>query len=559
MNKALQHFTQEIYDIFMMDSRKIQVYLAFFVLTIVTRIPLHSEYLYEWDSVHYALAIEKFDIAQYHPHPPGNPLFVLTAKLFNIIFNDANKAIVFMNIGLSALTIVLVHSIAKNMFNNVVGIISSVVLLFNPIFWFYGEIASAYASEAFAAALIAYTSYKLIQGDTKIHYLYISTFVFGLMCGVRLNIILFLFPLWIFCVVMYRNEKFGIFIALSRMLKVLPYFIFAVFIWFIPMILKTGGISKYLELSKEIFFRASRETSILFGADVNTYYSMLINFIKWNMTGAWVVLFLFPLYFFVNSDRRSLLERVTEKRGLFIALWMLPALIFHILIHIPKAGYIMTYLPAISIVTGYLLNFAAKQITPNNKSVTLILFAVIYISINTYCFATAKDVSIKAIQNRDKINSIYIKNIEKVVDYDPDSSIVITVGVGKPSWRHLMYYVPQTDTIYYLPWRDSIFLGRDHTSSKIVDKVYCTSRNIKRIIWNIGDEERGILFPQIIERAGLKEVTKKTSFIQDDIEHSLYVTNIPDSISGDVFDFMLFRIEMSQKVSCSASLKAGGP
>ena len=60
--------------------------LIFFFLILLTRLLFKSHYLYEWDSVHYALAIEKLDILWHQPHPPGYILYVFLLKISALIF-----------------------------------------------------------------------------------------------------------------------------------------------------------------------------------------------------------------------------------------------------------------------------------------------------------------------------------------------------------------------------------------------------------------------------------------------------------------------------------------
>jgi 4-amino-4-deoxy-L-arabinose transferase-like glycosyltransferase len=63
----------------------------------------------------------------------------------------------------SVLTIIMIYFLAKQMFSRKFALIASLLLIFNPISWFYGEIAAIYMSQAFFASLIAYTSYKVIK------------------------------------------------------------------------------------------------------------------------------------------------------------------------------------------------------------------------------------------------------------------------------------------------------------------------------------------------------------------------------------------------------------
>src|SRR5260370_42664624 len=69
---------------------------------VLTRFIFRSHYLYDIDSVNFALALDHFDPRVYQPHPPGYFLYVCLGRLANMIFNDSNTAFVAMSIATSA-------------------------------------------------------------------------------------------------------------------------------------------------------------------------------------------------------------------------------------------------------------------------------------------------------------------------------------------------------------------------------------------------------------------------------------------------------------------------
>lgn len=111
--------------------------LLLIILVVITRIPFVSKFLYEWDSVNFALALDKYDILLHQPQPPGYILFVGLGKVFNQIFQDANTTLVFMSILFSALTVILVYYLGKQLFSRNMAITGAILLIFSPIFWFY--------------------------------------------------------------------------------------------------------------------------------------------------------------------------------------------------------------------------------------------------------------------------------------------------------------------------------------------------------------------------------------------------------------------------------------
>src|SRR5579872_6005312 len=70
-------------------------------LVAVFRFAFRSHYLYDIDSVNFALALIKFDPAVHQPHPPGYFLYVLLGRLVNLLAGDANTAFVFISVAAS--------------------------------------------------------------------------------------------------------------------------------------------------------------------------------------------------------------------------------------------------------------------------------------------------------------------------------------------------------------------------------------------------------------------------------------------------------------------------
>ena len=86
------------------------VFSMILIITVVaTRIPFMSRFLYEWDSVNYALALTDYNVLQQQPHPPGYILYVALGRAANIIFQDPNTSLIALAILFTALSAVLIY------------------------------------------------------------------------------------------------------------------------------------------------------------------------------------------------------------------------------------------------------------------------------------------------------------------------------------------------------------------------------------------------------------------------------------------------------------------
>ena len=129
--------------------------LFFFTLTILTRIPFTSKYLYHWDSVQFALSLENYDITVHQPHPPGYFLYVMLGRLINFFVKDANTTFIFISILFSSLAVVTIYFLGKEIFDKKTGILAALIALTSPNLWFHGEVALTYIVEAFFSSLAA--------------------------------------------------------------------------------------------------------------------------------------------------------------------------------------------------------------------------------------------------------------------------------------------------------------------------------------------------------------------------------------------------------------------
>ena len=115
--------------------------LLFLVITVISRIPFTSKYLYHMDSVQYALALEQYNITIHQPHPPGYFLYVMLGRFINFFMHDANITFIVISIVFSGLTVVAVYYLGKEIFNKKTGIIAAAIAMTSPNLWFHGEVA----------------------------------------------------------------------------------------------------------------------------------------------------------------------------------------------------------------------------------------------------------------------------------------------------------------------------------------------------------------------------------------------------------------------------------
>src|SRR5712671_4258610 len=125
-------------------NQRIRIGAGLFLLTLLTRIPFATAFLFHWDSVNYALALQQFNIYQDQPQLPGYILYVALGKVINYFVANANVTYVGLSIVSSAVAVLVLYVLASEMFDETVGLWASLFLLTSPLFWFNGEIALPY-------------------------------------------------------------------------------------------------------------------------------------------------------------------------------------------------------------------------------------------------------------------------------------------------------------------------------------------------------------------------------------------------------------------------------
>lgn len=150
------------------------------------------------------------------------------------MLKDANTAFLCSNFLFGGLTLVFLYLLAREVFSDLTGLIVCILFLFNPIFWFYGEVTSSYLVEACFSTLLAYLSYKLLQIRNKDNILYILALSLGISGGFRQDIPFFMLPLCLYAALSYTK-------SVRKLLLFFSIFCISVAMWYIPTLLLSGG------------------------------------------------------------------------------------------------------------------------------------------------------------------------------------------------------------------------------------------------------------------------------------------------------------------------------
>jgi hypothetical protein len=141
--------------------------------------------------------------------------------------------------------------------------------------------------------------------------------------------------------------------------------------------------------------------------------------------------------------RHGRLRSLDRSKALFFTLWILPSVMFYLLIFIHPAnpGYILIFLPALLILAAASAGYIAEDLRRFVKKDFSIKIALFVISINTaFFFITSYPVTCREIKNHDRDLAIMLDEIKV---FEPSKTAIFVGPYIFYGYRQIMYYLPE--------------------------------------------------------------------------------------------------------------------
>jgi hypothetical protein len=439
------------------------VALGLAVVTLLSRWPYRARMLYNWDAVQFALALHEFDIAKHQPHPPGYLLYVALGRLLNASLGDPTLAYVALAMLFSAGTTFVLYWLARRLFDRATALIAASLLAVSPLFWFYGSVGLTYAGEAFAASVVAWFAYGALTGHVSS--LYWGALALGLTGGMRQSVLVLLLPLWFGSALLGIRSRRRVAIAGAILLA-------AVLAWLLPMVWLTGGPAAYIGASTQLYGSVLLPTSVL-GGSLEITLAQARYLLESTLVG------LGPLGLVALALPAYARRMGWSRPEWFLLGWMVPPIVFYMLIHFGQAGYVLTFLPALVILLSRVLAWVVaagseRLRRPNWRWALTTATLLPLVLINTGFFVSARPMprefdnrggdgwvwrardefhdwimsrTAAALREHEAVIRTYVETIRAV--YDPSDTALVT-ELGNPRsypWlRHAMFYMPEYPT-----------------------------------------------------------------------------------------------------------------
>ncbi len=397
-------------------------------VTLASRIPFASKVLYHWDSVNFAYALSEFNLAKEQPQPPGYILYVWLCRALNWLVHDPQTVMVAVGIAAGVGAVMAMFFLGEAMYTARTGWIGAAFLATSPLFWFYNEIALPHSLDAFLVILGALFMYKTMKGEHR--YLIPSVLVLAVAGGVRQQTLVFLAPVFLYSIRRVGWKKFIVAGVVGAA---------ACLAWFIPLISLSGGLNSYLQVMGNFTDRFQKTTSIFEGAGLFGLKRNAIKLILYFVYGCGIVLL--PTAYavvhpFFHGTRRRL-----DERAVFIGLWILPAFMYYLLVHMGQQGLVFVFLPAWIILGAAGMEMFAStsgRLALTGALLLVLLNGAIFLTLPEYPFGSTGQrlLTRQTIANSDRY---YLERFQAIrANFPPASTLIVA-----SNWHHVQYYLPE--------------------------------------------------------------------------------------------------------------------
>src|SRR5947209_5779309 len=201
------------------------------LVVLISRLLTAPKTPWENDEFLFAEAVRKFDPSNYHPHPPGYPLFVLLGKFVALIVNDPWRALVIVNVIAAPIGFVALARAFRNWMDDAdLAVAGALLYYFSASMLVHGTLA---LSDGVAIAFVSLVILSVSEGSGRA-----GGAVLGLWSsaaiGCRPQLVIPIAPLLVIALWRMRTSRARV--------TCLVTFAFVSLMWFLPLVDAAGGL-----------------------------------------------------------------------------------------------------------------------------------------------------------------------------------------------------------------------------------------------------------------------------------------------------------------------------
>ena len=430
-------------------------------ILVPTRIAFRSHYLYDIDSVNFALGLRRFDPSSHQPHPPGYFLYICLGRAINTVFHDANAAFVAVSITASCGALIMIYALAENWFGRQTAFFAGLIFLFSPLVWFHGTVALTYAVEAFFSALTGYLCWRLICGSSK--FVLPVALTVGLAAGFRPSFLLFLSPLLLFS--LRRAGRKQIITGLGVLAVTLT-------AWGLPMVWLSGGPVAYWSALLSLWRMVPAKQTVFNSSAGNSIARLF------SIAGIYILCFgsAALLTFRMGRTNSGTDPDADQGKKIFTWVWIGPGLGFFILIFLKfvNSGYLLVISPPLFVWLGLCASrwYADPRLSKAAKISLVMVFAAVNSLIFLYAPVYCSWASVRHFEAA--LRSV-LAAVPRIAA--PADTLIVGFDSHFLGYRHAGYYLPGYVVAQYPEVRlvqgIRVFV-MEHGDTRLADKLPVT-------------------------------------------------------------------------------------
>jgi 4-amino-4-deoxy-L-arabinose transferase-like glycosyltransferase len=407
------------------------IVLGLTVAALSMRLPFMTHYLYHWDSVNFALSLERYDVRLQQPHPPGYVLYSALGSIVNAVVHEANTSLVLLSVIGGVAGVIAMYWIGRHMFNRRIGLIAAFLTIASPIQWFHSEVALSYTLEFALVTVVAGLCYRQLVGHSRCWLL--TAIAIGLAGGVRQNDLVLLFPLWLVSVwtLTWKHRILSL-IALATVCLA----------WMTPMVALSGGLNGYVLAFHNVSDTVFAESSFFDVQQILVNATRLAIYLGYGIMFGGIVLALAAVAFM-----RDILTWPRDKHTWLFVLWIVPSLLFYVFIHLRQPGHVFTFLPGVILLVAVAIDaLGTKLFNAEQRAIALMTGVILAVDVVFFMLAPAslfgsetlpmQTMSRRKLAQRDQILGERLSYVR--AHFDPAATVVYAAN---PDQRHMDFYL----------------------------------------------------------------------------------------------------------------------
>ncbi|GAC1334732.1 MAG: hypothetical protein NVSMB17_16780 [Candidatus Dormibacteria bacterium] len=403
--------------------------------TIASRLFTRSRYLFNWDSIQYALGVQRFDLVAHRPHPPGYLGYIVLGRAFTALLGgDPERGLVVLSAVAEALAVLLIFLAARASWGRFAGWVAALLFATSPLTWIYGSVALNYSVEPVFVIAVTWACLRACSGDRRA--LVAAAVMTAIAGAIRPTDELFLLaPMgWAGWRTWQQSGRAWVLAAAAAgMLVSLA--------WVGPLLAMSGGVGTYLRASQELSARAS-DTSAVWKAGLAGLRLNGTAVIAGLVTALGLVVPLGVTYLLCRAipALRGGTQGVGRDYRALAGATLVPALAIYVLVHIGQLGYLLLLLPALVLPGGVVLASLARIVSPRREIPLRNAMLGLCVVTNVAIFALPAGGMRDQVVEHDRYVTTFLELIRR---YDPATTTLITSAEADGSYRLVQYYLQQ--------------------------------------------------------------------------------------------------------------------